>query len=94
MGCNESRSSEEEAERGGESTAFLEDVTEAQCPLGVGETMSDCSSLLPPPVETQILDFAQKMSEDVLAQALQLCWQVEARHKDLPFIDDESDYLI
>ncbi|TKS66489.1 Small membrane A-kinase anchor protein [Collichthys lucidus] len=41
-----------------------------------------------------ILDFAQKMSEDIVAQALLLCWEVEIRYKDMPFIDVECEYAI
>lgn len=39
-------------------------------------------------------EYAEKMSEDIVAQALQLCWEVDNRYKDLPFIDVECDYMI
>uniref|UniRef100_A0A3B4TYH8 Uncharacterized protein n=1 Tax=Seriola dumerili TaxID=41447 RepID=A0A3B4TYH8_SERDU len=59
-----------------------------------GSNLTDVCSLDLPPVGKQILDLAQKMSEDIVAQALQLCWEVEIRYKDLPFIDNECDYVI
>lgn len=46
------------------------------------------------PVSKPILDFAQKMSEDVISQALMLCWEVEINYKELPFIDIECEYVI
>ncbi|XP_023285584.1 small membrane A-kinase anchor protein-like [Seriola lalandi dorsalis] len=104
MGCNESRcwsrscpDKQKEAvigKQGEERKAFLEDVKETERLVGPEETAADVCSLDLPPVGKQILDLAQKMSEDIVAQALQLCWEVEVRYKDLPFIDNECDYVI
>lgn len=49
---------------------------------------------VPQPVSRLLLDFAQKLSQDVVAQALLLCWQVQVRLGELPFIDSEGDYVI
>lgn len=58
-------------------------------------TVGDSGPLnLDPVVSKPILDFAQKMSEDIITQALQLFWEVEIQYKDLPFIDSGSDYII
>lgn len=48
----------------------------------------------PPEASGLLLDFAQRTSEDIVAQALQLCWTVEDRYKELPFIDSECDCLV
>ncbi|GAA6224595.1 small membrane A-kinase anchor protein-like [Lates japonicus] len=105
MGCNESRcwswsgsDKQKEAiiiEEGGqdETKAFLE-VVKDECVVSPEEMADDGCSLTLPPVCKPILDFAQKMSEDIVAQALQLCWEVESRCKDLPFIDSDCDYVI
>ncbi|XP_040888723.1 small membrane A-kinase anchor protein-like [Toxotes jaculatrix] len=105
MGSNESRcwspscsDKQKEAvvnkQRDNEAKAFLEDVKETKSSVGPEETVADgCPSVLPP-VSKPILDLAQKMSEDIVAQALQLCWEVEIQYRDLPFIDTECDYVI
>ncbi len=57
------------------------------------ETVNGCSLDLPP-VSGQIVNFAQKMSEDIVTQALLLCWEAEIHYKELPFIDIECEYVI
>lgn len=78
----------------GETKAFLKDVKETKHSVSSEETPADGCLLDFPPVSKPILDFAQKMSEDIISQALQLCWEVEIRYKDLPFIDVECEYVI
>lgn len=98
MGCNESRCRssagsdkvKETVVYTHETEEFLKDVHEAKCFI----SSADCRSSVPPPVSRAVLDFAQRMSEDIVAQALQLCWEVEIRYKELPFIDAECDYII
>lgn len=75
----------------GETKAFLK---ETKSSLSSEETPADGCSLDLPPARKPILDFAQKMSEDIVAQALLLCWEVEIRYKDVPFIDIECEYVI
>lgn len=70
----------------GETEAFLEEVKNTK---SSEETPSD-----PPPTRKLVLDLAQKMSEDIMAQALQLCWEMDVHYKDFPFIDIESEYVI
>lgn len=76
-----------------ETEAFLEDVKETKSLISE-ETPADESRLDLPPVSKPILDFAQKMSEDIVAQALQLCWKVQIQYMELPFIDTDCDYVI
>lgn len=98
MGCNESRcrssagsdKAKETVVYTHETEEFLKDVHEAKCFI----SSADCRSSVPPPVSRAVLDFAQRMSEDIVAQALQLCWEVESRYKEMPFIDAECDYII
>lgn len=71
--------------------AFLKETKSSVCSE---ETPADRCSLDLPPVRKPIRDFAQKMSEDIVAQALLLCWEVEIRYKDVPFIDIECEYVI
>uniref|UniRef100_A0A3Q1CVD1 Uncharacterized protein n=1 Tax=Amphiprion ocellaris TaxID=80972 RepID=A0A3Q1CVD1_AMPOC len=93
MGCNESRcwslshsdKSKETEHRDDETEEFLKHIKEDRCVS---------RSVDPPLVSIQTLDFASRMSEDIVAQALQLCWQVEHQHQELPFIDSDSDYII
>lgn len=74
-----------------ETEVFLQDT---QCDAEE-MTVGDSGPLnLDPVVSKPILDFAQKMSEDIITQALQLFWEVEIQYKDLPFIDSGSDYII
>ncbi|CAK6970862.1 small membrane A-kinase anchor protein-like [Scomber scombrus] len=76
-----------------ETEAFLEDVKETKSFISE-DTPADGSWLDLPPVSKPMLDFAQKMSEDIVAQALQLCWKVQIQYMDLPFIDSDCDYVI
>lgn len=48
----------------------------------------------PPRVSRELLELAEKISEEVLAQALLLCWEAEIRYQDLPFIDVQCEYVI
>lgn len=48
----------------------------------------------PPPVSWAVLDFAKKVSQDVVAQGLLLCWEEDIHYKELPFIDIECEYII
>lgn len=48
----------------------------------------------PPGVSRELLEFAEKMSEEVVAQALLLCWEAEIRYQELPFIDIQCEYII
>lgn len=41
-----------------------------------------------------MLDFAQKMSEEIISQALLLCWEKEIHYTEFPFIDIEHEYTI
>lgn len=75
-----------------------EDESEA-CSENVEETESTSEETSagqqdPPPVSQAVLDFAEKMSQEVVAQALLLCWEEEIRYKELPFIDIECEYII
>lgn len=101
MGSDESRCwssacSETVADGQGEeeTKAFLKDVKETKCSVSSEETPADGCSLDLPPVSKPMLDFAQKMSEDIIAQALLLCWEAEIHYKELPFIDIECEYVI
>lgn len=53
-----------------ETEAFLKDVKETKCSVSSEETPADGCSLDPSPVSKPVLDFAEKMSEDIVAQAL------------------------
>lgn len=46
------------------------------------------------PVCKPMLDFAQKMAEDIISQALLLCWEKEINYQEFPFIDIEQEYAI
>lgn len=46
------------------------------------------------PVCKPMLDFAQKMAEDIISQALLLCWEKEINYQEFPFIDIEQEYTI
>ncbi|KAG7503959.1 Small membrane A-kinase anchor [Solea senegalensis] len=84
-------------EGGDETTVFLEEkleqeieeLREIQCFVRPEETTEDICL----PVSQPLLDFAQKMSEDIVAQALQLFWEVEIQYNSLPFIDNDTDYV-
>ncbi|AWO95971.1 Hypothetical protein SMAX5B_006976 [Scophthalmus maximus] len=106
MGCKESRCwpwstlSDKQTEviadkQGGQETeAFLEDVKETECSVAPEEKADDGRPPALLPVSKPILAFAQSMSEDIVAQALQLFWKVEIQYKNLPFIDNDIDYVI
>lgn len=38
-----------------------------------------------------LLDFAQKMSEEIISQALLLCWERKIRYSEFPYIDSEQE---
>lgn len=59
--------------------------TETQPPLGETD---------PPRVSRELLEFAEKISEEVLSQALLLCWEAEIHYQELPFIDILNEYVI
>lgn len=100
MGCHESRcrsSSDSGKQKGatvdkqgeGETKVFHQDVKEVACVASLEQTpAAGCSSELPPACKP-IEDYAQKMSEDIVAQTLQLCWEEMIRYKELPFIDND-----
>lgn len=46
------------------------------------------------PVCKPMLDFAHKMAEDIISQALLLCWEKEINYQEFPFIDIEQEYTI
>lgn len=48
----------------------------------------------PPGVGRELLEFAEKLSEEVVAQALLLCWEAEICYQELPFIDIQCEYVI
>lgn len=56
------------------------------------ETPADSCPPDPYPVSKPLQDFAQKMSQDIIAQALLLCWELEIHYKEFPFIDIECEY--
>lgn len=41
-----------------------------------------------------MLDFAQKMSEEIISQALLLCWEKKMNYTEFPFIDKKHEYTI
>lgn len=48
----------------------------------------------PSGVSRELLELAEKMSEEVVAQALLLCWEDEIHYQELPFIDIQCEYVI
>lgn len=76
-----------------EAEAFLEDEERSQSSVSGAEPPEPGCGLEPPPSRA-VLALADKMSEDIVAQALLLCWQLEIRYSDLPFIDLECEYVI
>lgn len=83
-----------EKQEDGETKAFLKDVKETKCSVSSVETPVDGCLLDFHPIGKPILDFAQKMSEDIVTQALLLCWEEEIHYKELPFIDVKCEYVI
>lgn len=71
----------------GRSEARQEDGEEAA-------TLSPSEETDPPGVSRELLEFAEKMSEEVVAQALLLCWEAEICYQELPFIDSQCEYVI
>lgn len=71
----------------GQSEACQEDGEEAA-------TLPPSEETDPPGVSRELLEFAEKMSEEVVAQALLLCWEAEIRYQELPFIDIQCEYII
>lgn len=67
---------------------------EATCPVSSEETPPDGCSLDPSPGNKLLLDFAEKMSEDIVVQALLLCWEMKVDYKEFLFIDIECEYVI
>lgn len=61
---------------------------------GSKESLKCNSSEGSDPVDRPMLDFAQKMAEEVISQALLLCWEKEINYKEFPFIDIEQEYTI
>lgn len=66
---------------------YQEDDKETDIQPPLGETG-------PPRVSRELLELAEKISEEVLAQALLLCWEAEIRYQELPFIDIQNEYVI
>lgn len=58
------------------------------------ETQPHSTETVPPMVSRELLELAEKISEEVLAQALLLCWEMEICYQDLPFIDVQCEYVI
>lgn len=59
--------------------------TETQPPFGARD---------PPEVNSKLLQLAEKISGEVLAQALLLCWEMEICYQELPYIDIQCEYII
>ncbi|KAK9524203.1 hypothetical protein VZT92_018060 [Zoarces viviparus] len=104
MGCTESRcrswdcsDKQEETvldkQEEGETKAFLTDAKETKHSLTSEETPADGCSVNLRPVTKPMLDLAQKMSEDIVAQALQLCWELDIHYKEWLFIDTKCEYV-
>lgn len=75
-----------------ESKTPLQSVKEATG--GSKESPTRDSSEGSNPVCKTMLDFAQKMAEDIISQALLLCWEKEINYQEFPFIDIEQEYTI
>uniref|UniRef100_A0A3Q2PAG4 Small membrane A-kinase anchor protein n=1 Tax=Fundulus heteroclitus TaxID=8078 RepID=A0A3Q2PAG4_FUNHE len=41
----------------------------------------------PPPVNPVLLDYAQRLSEDIVARAVQQWVEVDSRYSDIPYIE-------
>lgn len=76
-----------------EGETLLKEVNDRNSPEEKKEEEEVLSSDLPP-VSKLILDLAQKMSEEVVAAALQVCWETNIQIKDFPFMDTEAEYVI
>ena len=77
-----------------ETKSCLEDVQETEGVVRPEETEADARSLTLLPVSDPVLELAQKMSQDIVAQALQLFWEEEIQYNNLPFIDSDCDDVI
>lgn len=71
----------------GHTKVYQEDNEETETRPPLGETDL-------PRVSRELLELAEKISEEVLAQALLLCWEEEIRYQELPFIDIQCEYVI
>lgn len=95
MGCNRSRcwfgarSDKPDEAVTDEAEGFLKHASDSEGVAG----SADGSFQDPPPASRALLDFAQRMSEDIVAQALHLCWEAAIRYDELPFIDSDADYV-
>lgn len=58
------------------------------------ETQPSLGETDPPVVSRELLELAEKISDEVLAQALLLCWEIEICYQALPFIDIQCEYVI
>lgn len=65
-----------------------------ECPVSSEETPPGGSPPDPSPGNKPLLDFAEQMSEDIVAQALLLCWEMKVDYKEFLFIDAECEYVI
>lgn len=74
-----------------ESNTALQSVKET---AGSKEIPTRDSSEGSNPVCKPMLDFAQEMAEDIISQALLLCWETEINYQEFPFIDIEQEYTI
>lgn len=81
--------------------ALVDKQREAEGPSKARQEDGKKAATLPPSeemdplgVSREILEFAEKMSEEVVAQALLLCWEAEIRYQELPFIDIQCEYVI
>lgn len=69
-------------------------LNETICPVSSEETPTGGCSSAPSPGNKALLDFAEKMSEDIVVQALLLCWEMKVDYKEFLFIDIECEYVI
>lgn len=92
MGGLESRCSAEE--RREEEAGLQSEARREEDGGGGGEEVQT-----PPPSEetdppAELLEFAERMSQEVVAQALRLCWEAQIGYQELPFMDTRSEYVI
>lgn len=92
--CTDRQKNPTNKQREDESKVFLQDVKKATSSVSSKDKpVADCS-LDPSPVNKLVLDFAQKMSEEIISQVLLLCWEAEIHYEEFPFIDIECEYSI
>lgn len=87
LACTDRQKNPTNKQREDEPKVFLQDVSSKDKPV------ADCS-LHPSPVNELVLDFAQKMSEEIISQVLLFCWEAEIHCEEFPFIDNECEYSI